>query len=133
MPAVTVRSGQPGCSTPGHTPTSPSRRAALPHGRALDPARSPFRRGKAHPVHVLLEEAQASGPELRLRASVKIDRYDFGVTSLKGLAAGISTAWWMSSPPALSRADIEGWEAAHGRDRVEHLRKRYGEKVASTT
>lgn len=44
-------------------------------------------RGKEHPVDVLLEAAQASGPELRLRASVKIDRYDFGITSLKGLAA----------------------------------------------
>ena len=88
MPAVTVRSGQPGCSTPGHTPTSPSRRARLDHtgGRWILHGLLSVR-GKAHPVNVLLEEAQASGPELRLRASVKIDRYDFGVTSLKGLAA----------------------------------------------
>ena len=43
--------------------------------------------GKSTRFDVLLEAAQASGPELRLRASVKIDRYDFGITSLKGLAA----------------------------------------------
>ena len=44
-------------------------------------------RGKARPVDVLIEEAQASGPELCLRASVLLDRYDFGITKAKGLAA----------------------------------------------
>jgi polyisoprenoid-binding protein YceI len=44
-------------------------------------------RGKAHPVDLLLEEAQPAGPDLRLRASVHLDRYDFGITSYKGLAA----------------------------------------------
>jgi polyisoprenoid-binding protein YceI len=44
-------------------------------------------RGKAHPVGLLIEEAQPAGPDLRLRASVRLDRYDFGVTSYRGLAA----------------------------------------------
>ena len=44
-------------------------------------------RGSAHPVGLLLEEAQPAGQDLRLRASVRIDRYDFGITSYKGLAA----------------------------------------------
>jgi polyisoprenoid-binding protein YceI len=44
-------------------------------------------RGNAHPVGLLIEEAQPAGQELRLRASVRVDRYDFGVTSYKGLAA----------------------------------------------
>ena len=44
-------------------------------------------RGKARPVEVLIEEAWPGGQELRLRASVHLDRYDFGVTKAKGLAA----------------------------------------------
>lgn len=44
-------------------------------------------RGKAHPVDLLLEEAQPTGRDLRLRASVHLDRYDFGITNYKGLAA----------------------------------------------
>jgi polyisoprenoid-binding protein YceI len=44
-------------------------------------------RGTAHPVALLIEEAQPAGPDLRLRASVRLDRYDFGVTSYRGLAA----------------------------------------------
>lgn len=43
--------------------------------------------GKAHPVELLIEEAQPAGKDLRLRASVRIDRYDFGITKVKGLAA----------------------------------------------
>ena len=44
-------------------------------------------RGKAHPVELLIEEAQPAGPDLRLRASVRLDRYDFGITKARGLAA----------------------------------------------
>jgi polyisoprenoid-binding protein YceI len=44
-------------------------------------------RGKAHPVELLIEGAQSAGPDLRLRASVRLDRYDFGITRSKGLAA----------------------------------------------
>jgi polyisoprenoid-binding protein YceI len=44
-------------------------------------------RGNARPVEVLIEEARPSGQELRLRAGVHLDRYDFGVTKVKGLAA----------------------------------------------
>jgi polyisoprenoid-binding protein YceI len=43
--------------------------------------------GKAHPVELLIEEAQPSGRDLRLRASVRLDRYDFGITKARGLAA----------------------------------------------
>ena len=44
-------------------------------------------RGKAHPVELLIEEAQPAGQDLHVRASVAIDRYDFGITKAKGLAA----------------------------------------------
>jgi polyisoprenoid-binding protein YceI len=44
-------------------------------------------RGKAHPVDLLIEEAQSSGQDLRVRASVHLDRYDFEITKAKGLAA----------------------------------------------
>ena len=44
-------------------------------------------RGKAHPVELLIEEAQPAGQDLRLRASARLDRKDFGVTKAKGLAA----------------------------------------------
>jgi polyisoprenoid-binding protein YceI len=44
-------------------------------------------RGKAHPVELLVEEAQPAGPDLHVRASAGIDRYDFGITRAKGLAA----------------------------------------------
>jgi polyisoprenoid-binding protein YceI len=44
-------------------------------------------RGKAHPVELLIEEAQPTGQDLRLRASVRLDRYDFGITKARGLAA----------------------------------------------
>ena len=43
--------------------------------------------GKAHPVDLLIEEAQPAGRDLRLRASARIDRYGFGITKVKGLAA----------------------------------------------
>jgi polyisoprenoid-binding protein YceI len=44
-------------------------------------------RGKAHPVELLIEAAHPAGQDLRLRASVRLDRYDFGITKAKGLAA----------------------------------------------
>jgi len=44
-------------------------------------------RGRAHPVELLLEEAQPAGRDLHLRASVRLDRYDFGITKARGLAA----------------------------------------------
>ena len=44
-------------------------------------------RGKAHPVELLIEEAQPGGRDLRVRASTGINRYDFGITKVKGLAA----------------------------------------------
>jgi polyisoprenoid-binding protein YceI len=44
-------------------------------------------RGKAHPVDLLLDEARPAGRDLRLRASVRLDRYDFGITKARGLAA----------------------------------------------
>jgi polyisoprenoid-binding protein YceI len=44
-------------------------------------------RGRAHPVDLLIEEARPAGRDLHLRASVHLDRYDFGITKVKGLAA----------------------------------------------
>jgi polyisoprenoid-binding protein YceI len=44
-------------------------------------------RGKAHPVELLIEEAQPAGRDLHVRASAGIDRYDFGITKARGLAA----------------------------------------------
>jgi polyisoprenoid-binding protein YceI len=44
-------------------------------------------RGKAHPVDLLLEEARPAGRDLHLRASVRLDRYDFGIAKARGQAA----------------------------------------------
>jgi polyisoprenoid-binding protein YceI len=44
-------------------------------------------RGNAHPVDLLVEEARPAGRDLHLRASVRLDRYDFGITKARGLAA----------------------------------------------
>jgi len=44
-------------------------------------------RGQAHPVELLIEQAQPAGPDLHVRASARIDRYGFGITRVKGLAA----------------------------------------------
>jgi hypothetical protein len=51
-----------------------------------DAAAGPGRR-RWHPVELLIEEAQPAGQDLRLRASVRLDRYEFGITKSKGLAA----------------------------------------------
>jgi polyisoprenoid-binding protein YceI len=44
-------------------------------------------RGNAHPADLLIEEALPAGRDLHLRAGVHLDRYDFGITKYKGLAA----------------------------------------------
>jgi polyisoprenoid-binding protein YceI len=44
-------------------------------------------RGKALPVELLIEQAQPAGLDLHVRASARIDRYGFGITKVKGLAA----------------------------------------------
>jgi polyisoprenoid-binding protein YceI len=44
-------------------------------------------RGNAHPVELFIEEAQPAGQNLHVRASAGIDRYDLGITKVKGLAA----------------------------------------------
>lgn len=38
-------------------------------------------------VELTVEQARADGPELSMIATADIDRYDFGVTAMKGLAA----------------------------------------------
>jgi hypothetical protein len=38
-------------------------------------------------VEMLVEETRSRGPDLRLRASVRLDRYDFEITRYRGLAA----------------------------------------------
>ena len=43
--------------------------------------------GNEHPVDVTIEQARAVGPEISVLASADLDRYAFGVTALKGLAA----------------------------------------------
>jgi len=44
-------------------------------------------RGVARPVVLRVEGAVTTGNRLRLRASARIDRYEFGVTKARGLAA----------------------------------------------
>jgi polyisoprenoid-binding protein YceI len=44
-------------------------------------------RGAEYPVELAIEEARADGPRLTIVASAGIDRYAFGVTAMKGLAA----------------------------------------------
>jgi polyisoprenoid-binding protein YceI len=44
-------------------------------------------RGIARPVAVRIDGAVTTGNRLRLRASARIDRYEFGVTKARGLAA----------------------------------------------
>jgi polyisoprenoid-binding protein YceI len=44
-------------------------------------------RGNSSPVELVIEQARADGPELTIVASTGIDRYAFGVTAMKGLAA----------------------------------------------
>jgi polyisoprenoid-binding protein YceI len=43
--------------------------------------------GSCLPVELAIEQADADGPELSVLATVGIDRYAFGVTAMKGLAA----------------------------------------------
>jgi polyisoprenoid-binding protein YceI len=43
--------------------------------------------GSEHPVELAIEQARTAGLEMSVLASAAIDRYAFGVTGLKGLAA----------------------------------------------
>jgi len=43
--------------------------------------------GISRPLDLLVDQAHCSGGEWRLRARARIDRYDFGVTGAKGMAA----------------------------------------------
>ena len=42
-------------------------------------------RGRGCPVDVLVERSEVDGPRVRLRATARIDRYEFGITAMKGL------------------------------------------------
>lgn len=44
-------------------------------------------RGNSSPVELAIEQARADGPRLTVLATADIDRYAFGVTAMKGLAA----------------------------------------------
>jgi len=44
-------------------------------------------RDAEHPVELAIEQARTDGPQLTIVASASIDRYAFGVTAIKGLAA----------------------------------------------
>ena len=43
--------------------------------------------GNEHPVDVAIERLATAGPEISVLASADLDRYCFGVTAMKGLAA----------------------------------------------
>lgn len=43
--------------------------------------------GISRPLQLLVDQAHCSGAELSLHAQARIDRYDFGVTGAKGMAA----------------------------------------------
>jgi polyisoprenoid-binding protein YceI len=43
--------------------------------------------GNEYPVDVAIERARTAGPEISVLASADLDRYAFGVTAMKGLAA----------------------------------------------
>jgi len=43
--------------------------------------------GREQPVELAIEQARADGPQLSFLATAGIDRYAFGVTAMKGLAA----------------------------------------------
>jgi len=71
--------------------------------------------GTARPVEVLVAEAQSGGPGLRLRASVHIDRYDFGITGFKGLAArrltiGLDIAAGGAEPAGPQHRRAQTWQ-----------------------
>ena len=44
-------------------------------------------RDAEHPVELSIEQARTDGPQLTIVASAGIDRYAFGITAMKGLAA----------------------------------------------
>lgn len=41
-------------------------------------------RGHARPLEVRVEQVRVDGPVLRLRASARVDRYEFGITTMRG-------------------------------------------------
>ena len=43
--------------------------------------------GNEHPVDVAIERLATAGPEISVLASADVDRYAFGVTAMRGLAA----------------------------------------------
>lgn len=42
-------------------------------------------RGRGCPVDVLVEQSEVDGPRVRLRASARVDRYEYGITAMKGM------------------------------------------------
>ena len=88
---------------------NPARDSAVRSARLLDTARHPIFtftstqvaesggrwvvrgrlvvRDAEHPVELAIEQARADGPRLTVVASAGIDRYAYGVTAMKGLAA----------------------------------------------
>jgi polyisoprenoid-binding protein YceI len=42
-------------------------------------------RGRSQPLQVDVEEVRLDGADLRLRASSRVDRYEFGITAMKGM------------------------------------------------
>lgn len=44
-------------------------------------------RGRGCPLDVLVEQAEVDGPRVRLRASARVDRYECGISAMKGMTA----------------------------------------------
>jgi polyisoprenoid-binding protein YceI len=42
-------------------------------------------RGRTRPIEVRVDEVRQHGPRLRLRATASVDRYEFGITAMKGV------------------------------------------------
>lgn len=42
-------------------------------------------RGRTRPLDVRVDEVRAAGGRLRLRATSRVDRYEFGITTMKGM------------------------------------------------
>jgi hypothetical protein len=41
--------------------------------------------GRTRPLDVWVDAARSEGPHLRLTAGARVDRYDFGITKMKGV------------------------------------------------
>lgn len=48
-------------------------------------------RGRGRPLDVLIEQSQVDGPRVRVRAGARVDRYEYGITAMKGLTGRWST------------------------------------------